>query len=766
MAVIESKYIDVGVYGGYGFATYGYDTASSSTFGDIADTANGTTNSSVADLYSGETCPRLFWLSSGGTTQLYLYISGDHTSGDSVWDTLKVGASTYTRSSATSVTYDGTNTWTQWIWSSATNPFGTTAGVDILVTWEGTPAITAPVINNVTDNNASASSVTATVNLTSNGSGGTLEYAQTTTTAVPTTGWQASSSFSHPRGTTRYYWASQDQDTSGAYDGPEAHTVGYIAPDTTVTPSSSTIGYTATSATTTVSNVTSGEYYSVRLNNGGTTLTNDIATSTSINLTFTDSLPAAGATTTYEIFANRPTAIGGSGTSVETNDTFTVTRDPEPVTAPTDLTFSTATTASATTNVTVTASGGTGGTLQVSQDGTNWVANGTAFSKTRGTNYTFYARRIGEGGSISSSYSEAYTVPYLAADTTVAATSSTILYVDTSATTTISGVDRATEEVAVRLNNGSTNIATRTGNGDITFSTSLPAANTTTTYEIFTQRPVATGGDGTTWYATDDTFTVTRDPEIVTAPTDLAFTVVQFNSATTPLVVTGSGGSGGVIQVSDDNATWQDNGFFFSGPYTRGTSYTFYARRLGDGGSTSSSYSEAFTPPYQLPGTGATVASLSQIPSTATSVDIEIGGGSLTNMDVAIRDNNGTTNLAESLNFQPVDTITLSTGLPAVGSTNTYEIFTRRPVVVGGDGVTWYETNVTFNVEKASNINLSAGLAISLNDIQNFFGGTSPVDITEYYRGGGLVPDIPQNSNIPTTGEITLENFYDAEKYG
>lgn len=51
---------------------------------------------------------------------------------------------------------------------------------------------------------------------------------------------------------------------------------------------------------------------------------------------------------------------------------------------------------------------------------------------------------------------------------------------------------------------------------------------------------------------------------------------------------------------------------------------------------------------------------------------------------------------------------------------------------------------------------------ISLNDIQGEFGGSNPIEIDEYYRGGGRVPNIPANSNVPTSGTIALSNFYGA----
>lgn len=57
---------------------------------------------------------------------------------------------------------------------------------------------------------------------------------------------------------------------------------------------------------------------------------------------------------------------------------------------------------------------------------------------------------------------------------------------------------------------------------------------------------------------------------------------------------------------------------------------------------------------------------------------------------------------------------------------------------------------------------LPASGAISLNDLQTEFGGSNPIAITEYYRGGSLVPDISVNSAVPTSGQISLSSFYSA----
>jgi hypothetical protein len=51
---------------------------------------------------------------------------------------------------------------------------------------------------------------------------------------------------------------------------------------------------------------------------------------------------------------------------------------------------------------------------------------------------------------------------------------------------------------------------------------------------------------------------------------------------------------------------------------------------------------------------------------------------------------------------------------------------------------------------------------LTLNDIQTEFGGTNPIDLSEYYRGGGLVPDTAGNAGIPTSGVISVTDFYGA----
>ena len=49
---------------------------------------------------------------------------------------------------------------------------------------------------------------------------------------------------------------------------------------------------------------------------------------------------------------------------------------------------------------------------------------------------------------------------------------------------------------------------------------------------------------------------------------------------------------------------------------------------------------------------------------------------------------------------------------------------------------------------------------ITLTQIQTEFGGSAPTNLTEYYRGGAYVTS--NNTNVPTSGAISLTNFYGA----
>ena len=63
---------------------------------------------------------------------------------------------------------------------------------------------------------------------------------------------------------------------------------------------------------------------------------------------------------------------------------------------------------------------------------------------------------------------------------------------------------------------------------------------------------------------------------------------------------------------------------------------------------------------------------------------------------------------------------------------------------------------------------------ITFDDLQDLYGGVNPISLSEYYRGGGLVPNSLTGSNyytplagsyvpnVPTGGAISLNNFRNA----
>jgi len=55
--------------------------------------------------------------------------------------------------------------------------------------------------------------------------------------------------------------------------------------------------------------------------------------------------------------------------------------------------------------------------------------------------------------------------------------------------------------------------------------------------------------------------------------------------------------------------------------------------------------------------------------------------------------------------------------------------------------------------------------ALTLLDIANEMGGTTPHSLSEYYRGGGLTKDVGANSAVPTSGQISITDFYGADNY-
>ena len=222
------------------------------------------------------------------------------------------------------------------------------------VTGTVTASITAPVVDN-TQSFATTESETTTcdIALTSNGSGGTLEYNKSTSTTVPTSGWQSSSEVSVTRGTSYYLWARRgvgsedrtDSDISVPYLGPTANALANIAG------TDDNILWAATEGTTTVSAITESDHtYIVRRNNGLYRRSDEFTANGDVTIgdfeQGANGTPAQSSSESvlfYEFMVRRNTDIGGepgvidgttgelSGGWTETNITFSITREKDPM---------------------------------------------------------------------------------------------------------------------------------------------------------------------------------------------------------------------------------------------------------------------------------------------------------------------------------------------------------------------------------------------------------------------------------------------------
>ena len=294
---------------------------------------------------------------------------------------------------------------------------------DFFLERQAAAGTTAPTASSVTFNNPASANTTATVNLSANGSGGTLQYACEVGDSTPDN-WQSGSTFTISRGSGTVYARARRSTTTNS-NVVSATRPGFLTGDTAVSATSSTIANGATSASTTLSNATAGETYAVRVNDGSTNL----ATRTGNGaVSFTSSLPSSGNTSTYEIFVRRPTSTGGDGsTYTATNDTFTVSMSsPAQDTTPNAFTLQNVTNAGVSTvyqsvaqqvtgitgTVTVTVSGD--GNPQVQIGNNAWTSGPTTI-----TNNFFLNARLTSSASNSAAHTATVTVGTYSEDFTV-----------------------------------------------------------------------------------------------------------------------------------------------------------------------------------------------------------------------------------------------------------------------------------------------------------------------------------------------------------
>ena len=64
--------------------------------------------------------------------------------------------------------------------------------------------------------------------------------------------------------------------------------------------------------------------------------------------------------------------------------------------------------------------------------------------------------------------------------------------------------------------------------------------------------------------------------------------------------------------------------------------------------------------------------------------------------------------------------------------------------------------------DSVAKMTLPSSGTLSLSSIQGEFGGSNPISLSEYYRNRPLVPSYPANTGIPTSGTISINQFYGA----
>lgn len=265
-------------------------------------------------------------------------------------------------------------------------------------------------------------------------------------------------------------------------------------------------------------------------------------------------------------------------------------------TAPSGITFgSDPGTASSTVSITATATGGSGGTMKVSENGTTWVANGSSFTFTRNVQKPIYARTEGSSSN-SSSITRNHTVGYISADLaiSVAPTTTTLSATNTdNITITVSNGTANNQYRVLRTTNGNsgrgnTGILTGTSGTVVLHSSDtgdIPSAGNTYNYVIQGRVPTSKGGNDT-YATTNGSFSITRSaaaqdttPDNFVDFTPRTGAAPSTTQTSTSQTITGITGNVNVSVSGDGSPSVSINGgSFTSSPGTISNGQTIQAR--------------------------------------------------------------------------------------------------------------------------------------------------------------------------------------------
>ena len=244
MAVLQTKYVKVGALGSY---VYGYYSSSSYSYGTLSSTSGGSQNSSVSGVVSGGNCYVLNYGAFNSTMNMSITGSSSAPSA-TVFDTLKVAGTSFLRSAASSSTSGNARTW---IWSSVSNPFGTTVNAIKTITWEtttSTPSYTLTAPTSINEGSSGTFNI-ATTNLST---GTSLYWSVTSptqftgsTTGTVTTNSSGAASFSvtpTADSTTEGALTVTARIRTGSQGGTIVDSDTFVVNDTSTTPGGTTGG--------------------------------------------------------------------------------------------------------------------------------------------------------------------------------------------------------------------------------------------------------------------------------------------------------------------------------------------------------------------------------------------------------------------------------------------------------------------------------------------------------------------------------------------
>ena len=552
---------------------------------------------------------------------------------------------------------------------------------------------------------------TVSLSLSTSGSNGTLEYLQRTTNSMSSTGWQTSNQFSQPRNSTRYYYASRNRN-SNSFTGPLTVTVNYLGAVTTgysFDTTSGNIGYG--DGAPAISFTAAQANHTVAVFEGSTARSSGVTGTTDHNNIATNQVPPAGGSNTYNLRTLRNSAAGGNpSASYVATDAGTIEIKRFPQTPTLSYTDNSATVENATTTATLTLSNTDGVStywFRRVNDGTsfgNYVQDGNnvvAYAdQTRSANqaYDYQGRIVGANGLVSESAvinAQQLLQRYLAPKAFNYATPATISYGATSHTLTITGAD-SDHTYGWGIGAVGKGTAAHSGSSTVTISSNsaLPNAGGEYNYEVLAKRGTSSGGSGS-FVSIATNLNVKRYPQTPSGLTTFTDAGTAAASGTFTVAVGALDGASSTTITLSSNYTTNavTNGSAIFAVVRAGD--VIYARNTGANSLTAQA---AISTPatYLSPDLSVTATNVS-ITNTATSASTTIGGMTA-GQTVAIRLNNGTTNLATRVGN---GALSFTGSLPTYGNSTTYELFTSRPTSAGGSAA-FVQTNDTFTVTRAA----------------------------------------------------------------